>query len=183
MFVCLLSVCLFVCLFVCFLFIGFFQQLKYSFSCPATSSISTYHSSDDELVYVFGEFKPEHKLPVFKSEFKVVILTAVVGVKQKPIGLPGLKLEADGAVQTSLPARVLHVRILGPVREKGGGGGDAEEEQEREEERRFEHVIFSCFGGKRERETHTRLIFLRDTRKISLHRKEEYVIRLRARLA
>ena len=88
---------------------------------------------------MLGEFKPKHKLPVFESEFKEVVLTAVVGVKQKPIGIPGFKLEADGAVQTRLPRRVLHVRILGPVRGKGRGGGDGEEEPEGEEERRFEH--------------------------------------------
>jgi len=93
----------------------------------------------DDFSPVLGEFKPKHKLPVFESEFEEVVLTAVVGVKQKPIGIPGFKLEADGAVQTSLPARVLHVRIIGPVREKGRGGGDGEEEPEGEEERRFEH--------------------------------------------
>jgi len=86
----------------------------------------------DQLSPVFVEFKPEHKLPVFKSEFEVVILTAVVGVKQKPIFIPGLKLKADGAVQTSLPARVLRVRILGPVHVKGGGGGDAQGHQDQQ---------------------------------------------------
>jgi len=85
-------------------------------------------------------FKPEQKLPVSESQVEEVIMTAVVGVKQKPMRTAHrFKLEADGAVQTSLPARVLHVRIIGPVREKGRGGGDGEEEPEGEEERRFEH--------------------------------------------
>jgi len=90
-------------------------------------------SGGDLSHFGFGEFKPEQKLPVFESKFEEVILTAVVGVKQKAIRIVGFKLKADGAVQTSLPARVLHVRILGPVREKGGGGGDGEEEQQEEE--------------------------------------------------
>jgi len=102
-----------------------------------------------QILIVFGdnlyqrgssELKPEHKLPVFESEFEPLEFifltadrqTAVVGVKQKPIRIVGFKLEADGAAHTSLPGRVLHVRILGPGREKGEGGGDAQGHQDQQ---------------------------------------------------
>ena len=92
---------------------------------------------DDLAHREFGKFESEYHLAVLQAELEEVVLSAVVRVKQKAIGIVGFELETDGTVETSLPSRVLHVRFDGAIREERVDR-EGEEEDEKEEEREEE---------------------------------------------